>query len=79
MRIVSELWVIFDHPRDYPNHFVLRRQLVIAADGGKSEIQFDQHAYLFETIQEARAALPDGLVCLGRNYADDPVISETWI
>jgi len=61
-------WAIYDHPKDYPNHFVLRRWEWTTPD---------EDCQLFDTLEEARAAVPPGLV---RFVGDsNPVIVETWI
>jgi len=32
-----------------------------------------------DTLEEVRALLPPGLICMPRDVADDGVIVETWI
>lgn len=61
-------WAIYDHPSDYPNHFVVRRWEWMTPDEG---------CQLYDTLEDARAAIPPGLVCIVGN--SDPVIIETWI
>jgi hypothetical protein len=61
-------WVIYDHPTDYPNHFVVRRW-----EGS----QPDQGCQLYETLEEAREAIPPGLCCFVGD--PDPKILETYI
>ncbi len=63
-------WVIYDHPKDHPSHFVLRRWV-----NGTP----DREAILCDTIQQAWDEMPRGLVKLQRDRCDDPVILETWI
>ena len=62
-------WCIYDHPKDYPNHFVLRRWEWETPD---------MECQLFDTLEAARAAVPPGLVCM-THPNDDPAIAETWI
>ncbi len=70
------IWVVYDHPRDFPEHIVVRRQfatrsgeVIKAAVGG-----------LYDDIDAARDDMLDlGLGCLQRFPGDDPVIVETWI
>jgi hypothetical protein len=66
------IWVIYDHPRDYPEHYVVR-----VAYGGWQEARVQ----LAGTIELARqAALTEGAsVRLARFPGEDPVIAETWI
>lgn len=65
-----DLYVIYDHPRDYPGEFVVRgwelekpRELLGSAN----------------TLEGARKLLPPGLVNLGRYEQDDPFIVEVWV
>ena len=72
------LYVIYDHPRDCPNHWVVRRSFA----GAKNGVAFTYFAAVgiaCQTLEEARATLPSGLYNLGRSEADDPVIAEVWI
>lgn len=67
------LFTIYDHPRDYPNSFVVRRYIVKNSESIPDEIR------LAETLMGARDSLPPGVYNLGRYAADDPVIVETWV
>jgi hypothetical protein len=65
------LYVIYDHPRDFPEEFVCR-------------VWYGEIAELspFATagsLKEIREALPPGKVNLGRYDQDDPAICEVWI
>ena len=70
------IYIIYDHPRDYPEHFVCRRQII---QGG--EISFDERFFLqsenLETIRQFCREMK--LYCFPRFENDDPVILETWI
>ena len=68
-------WVIYDHPLDYPEHFVLRRQHSMR-DG---TIQKEVTAITADSLETLRAKIPYGCVNLGRSKEDDPVIREVWI
>ena len=69
-----ELFVIYDHPKDYPGHFVVRRWF-----GTRwATIATDDFA-LTDTIESARAEVPEGLVRIPHQTGEDPVIVETWI
>jgi hypothetical protein len=67
-------WVITRRPLDFPEHYAMRRQLVL-----KGRIAFAQFAGVYDTLEEARKDIPQGLYCLGRDPNDDPVIVESWI
>lgn len=64
------IWVIYDHPDDFPDQFTARRWVL---DRPTDE-------YLFaDTLDELRGKLPPGLVRLQRDPADDPKIVESWL
>jgi hypothetical protein len=69
------MFVVYDHPRDYPNVYVARAHLT-----GKGRAEPTPFAIMdgsLDTIQTTMEAL--GLVKLDRSPQDDPVILETWI
>lgn len=71
-----ELWVIYDHPDDYPDYFVVRPQS-LSASGVVTPWPVVATA---ETIEEARRHLPRGLTCVQTRGDDpDPHIVEVWI
>jgi hypothetical protein len=65
------MWTIYDHPKDYPHHFVVRRWYGLTPD----------YAAQCDTLGEARQYIADqgGCVALKRDEHDDPVIIETWL
>jgi hypothetical protein len=69
------MFVIYNRPRDFPAHVVVRRHLVGSGWAKPDETPLA----VVRTVAEARAALPPGLTCLGRNSADDPCIIEVWV
>lgn len=89
------LFVIYDHPSDFPNHFVVRQWLVRRLDptesvhrmtsiiwaGGEPYLNEPvDPAYTFDSLDSARAhASGCGRACIARNEKDDPKIVETWI
>lgn len=64
------MWVIYYNTSDYPDKFVARKWI-----GGSPTDDF----LVTDTIEEARAKVPSGLVCINRYPQDDPVIVETWL
>jgi hypothetical protein len=76
------MYVIYDHPKDFPAHFVVRQWKVVGPDEVSKEPQVmvarDPHA-LTDTLEEARSALPEGLYRIPRYQGDDPVITEVWL
>jgi hypothetical protein len=65
------IWVVYDHPRDWPNYFVARQWLGETATG---------NMILHTDLEQLRDMLEGlGLVHLDRMEGDDPVILETWL
>jgi hypothetical protein len=69
------MWVIYAHPSDHPQHYVLRRRHVL---GGRIEVD-TAHTLLANDLAGARALLPPGLFRLPRLPDDDPLIVEMWV
>lgn len=74
MRALS-MWVIYERPRDYPEHFVVRRWEVAQRGGPRPT----SDAWLAPSLSAARCAVPAGRFNMGRAQQDDAVISEVWI
>ncbi len=70
-----EIWVIYDHPLDHPDYYVVRHWRV----GPDAQVSVKNSYQLAPTLGRARALVPEGLFNLGRFEYDDPVIVETWI
>jgi len=74
------MWVIYDHPKDYPKNFVARRWVVAGTGVGKPCPTQDEK--LADTLHELRESLRSqhpGLTVIPRDQGDDPVIVESWI
>jgi len=71
---VLSIWVVYDHPRDFPDSFVARKFLldqpteVVMVAGTLDEIR---------DIIRRTAGQP--LACISRSPDDDPVIVESWL
>ncbi len=64
------LYVVYDHPSDFPHSFVVRR------------FEFDQPKELLgvaPSLELARLLIPKGLVCLHRLDQDERQIAEVWL
>lgn len=70
------MYVIYDHPRDYPGHFVVRPHL-IQKEGKPSAPS--RNGYLFDNLYSARKFIPRGMVRIRRSPSDDRVIVESYI
>jgi len=76
MEVTLTVWVIYRHPSDYPDKFVLRPQMVVRGIG---EPVKSHQCWTADTLGQVRRFLPPGLTCLGRCPEDAPPIVETWI
>jgi hypothetical protein len=73
--ILLTIWTVYDRPRDFPAHVVVRRRHITAGCDRPSTA-----ALLFPTLAEARAHLAaKQLIRLDRDPADDPAVVEIWI
>lgn len=70
-----QLWAIYRHPLDYPDSFVTRRFVLTEGFPVPDPLPTAVSA----TLDGARAAVPRGKVCLGRDPRDEPQIVESWI
>ena len=68
-------WTIYDHPKDYPDGYVLRAQFIMK----DNSVRPDAIAWYADHPDKLRAIVPRDKVCLMRMPEDDPVILETWI
>jgi hypothetical protein len=70
------IWVIYDHPADFPDSYVLRPQFV--QPGGVMGI--GDIAYTSNNIEALRKVMRGmGLHCLPRMPDDSSKIMETWL
>lgn len=65
------IWVVYDHPSDWPTYFVARQWVGETATGN---MMMDTD---LERLRDKLEGL--GLVHLDRMDGDDPVILETWL
>lgn len=65
------IWVVYDHPKDYPGHYVARKWV------GETPTR---EMIAYKDIDELRMSLlAAGLTPLSRSPEDDPSIVETWL
>lgn len=64
------LWVVYDHPKDFPDAFVARRF---------RDAQPTAEYFTAPDLQQLRGMLPKGLTRFPRHPSDDPVIVEMWM
>jgi hypothetical protein len=68
------MWVIYDHPRDFPSTYVARLWLVDGKPRPTGEFMVDADVERLRDVMQEM-----GLVKLMRADADDPVVMETWL
>lgn len=68
------MYTIYFNPSDFPGKFVLRAYHI-----GRGTVEADDKFKLGDSANEVRQHVPKGLVNIGRNADDDPVILEVWI
>ena len=74
------IWTIYDHPADYPHHFVVRSWRVAEADGCSCVVVLVPGVgYIANTLDEAREKIPPGLSNVERMADDDGVVVESWL
>ncbi len=69
------LFVIYDHPSDYPDAFVVREWVVVGAEVYVAK----EPLAVSPELDLARMELPSGLFNIGRGPEDDQAIREVWI
>jgi hypothetical protein len=70
------MWVIYDHPKDYPHDWVAR-QWSIGWEGRYAASGNALRSNKLDTLRGQMVKL--GLTCLARSPEDDPVIVEAWV
>ena len=72
-----EIFTIYDKPSDFPESVIIRRWVL-----SLGKLKPDQEPFAItdklESAREELAKRRPGLVGLGRNQYDDPVILESW-
>ena len=75
MTAVLPMYVVYDHPLDFPDLFVVRRRDISPGCDTPTD-----KVWTCPEIEPLRAWLRgEGMTCLPRDPADDPVIVETWV
>jgi hypothetical protein len=71
------VYTIYDHPADYPEHWVIRAWRILAHSADPEPRP--EGVVLVTTLEAARAAIPPGLARLPRQVNDDSKIVESWL
>jgi hypothetical protein len=73
---VLVFWTIYDHPKDYPKGYVLRAGFIVK---GSRRMLMSTTAWYAATSAELEALLPGGVIKMGPQDGDDPVILSVWM
>jgi hypothetical protein len=76
IRNVLRMFTIYESPLDYPGKFVVRGGTVASSGDYLHDTAVRA---VVDSIDAARAWVPDGLYCLPRDPNDDPCIVEVWL
>ncbi len=70
------MWVIYDHPSDFPDVFIARRW-----DATRIGSRPTKHTITGDTLEEVRVGInkTHGLCLVPREQLDDPRIVEVWL
>lgn len=71
------IWTLYDHPKDYPQGYVVR-QWVVTAKGEQPTATIIQSDAV-DKIEAFMAECYPGLTWIPRSENDDPVIMGTWL
>lgn len=77
--VILHTLVVYAHPRDYPNGFVVRRWRVVR---GEPEPVPDSLGVGFASLERARDWIEQhypGMVRMARSPDDDPCIAEVYL
>lgn len=70
--LLPPMYVVYDHPKDHPEYYVVRRWVGETADD-----RFFMQSRHLDCIREMLVSMR--LTPLARKDGDDPVIVETWL
>lgn len=72
-----EMFTIYFNPTDYPNRYVVRRFVIFP--NMADPVADPTPTRICHSIQEARRAIPDGLVMMTRHPSDPLGVVESWV
>lgn len=75
---VLEMFTVYDHPKDFPDSWVVRRWRIVR---GELAPVPDEDPWMLADSHRAIEIWAEtyGLSNVGRNMSDDPAIVETWL
>jgi hypothetical protein len=69
------VWTIYRELNDYPGCWVLRAHDIFPGVGTRA----NEFCFVAMTLNELRAKVPPGTLCIGRIPEDDGAIYESWV
>lgn len=69
-------YAIYFNPKDFPGQYVVRAFLTTE---GPDPIPFVKPAYVGDSLEDARAVIPQGRVHFPRFPQDPPSVVEVWL
>ena len=73
---VLPIYVITRRPRDFPAHYVVRKQVI---HRGNPEVEVTDWFQISLTLEGARELVPPGLYRMPASPIDNPVVVEWWL
>lgn len=74
---LSDIWVLYDHPKDYPQHYVARKWVHF---DNNTDYTPTKDVMVSDDLMVLRTALNSrGFVQTTRQPGDEPQIMEVWI
>lgn len=67
------MWTVYDHPDDYPDHYVARKWLA-----GDAWLEPTDEVLVDTDLAALRKRMPPWLYCMPRQEGDDSKIVEVW-
>jgi len=65
------MWVLYDHPEDFPDHYIARRyNLTVPTENYITNVKLESLRIRLES---------EGYIRISRTIDDDPCVVECWI
>jgi len=71
------MFVVYDHPKDYPDDFIVRRFIALDGEAVPQEIVYRGHS--LDNARSRIMNLAPSAVRFHRNQSDERQIVECWI
>ena len=74
VKSVLDIYVVYEHPTDYPDKFVLRKWAITP-----NEIHPEKTVIVEDTLEALHKHVPHNMARIERNILDEPQIIEIWL